>query len=347
MNAVSGLDPRIEEAFACDNGFSLREHLIVLGMVGSHSHGTYFPPEDPGAIDDVDMMGFVVPPLAHHLGLPRWEHWTYKEDELDVVIYSIDKAVRLLLKSNPNIVGMLWLRDEDYIHRHPSFADLLANRGLFASQAAGRAFAGYAYDQLKRMEAFDLDRMARYEELTAAIAAVGSTSEVLSADKNGTIRLARDWKLSIEDLHEFQTLHWAHFSGYMGAKRKAMVRKYQYDVKNAAHLIRLLRMGVEFLRSGHLQVYRTTDAEELKSIKRGEWTLDRVKAEAQMLFDGLEEARAVSPLPVDPDRDAAGDLLLALHMQVLGLQRIHPPREKWEDTEGGDAPRSRSRPTVA
>jgi len=48
-------------------------------------------------------MGFVVPPIEFHLGIPRWEHWTIKVDELDVVLYSLEKAVRLLLQSNPNI----------------------------------------------------------------------------------------------------------------------------------------------------------------------------------------------------------------------------------------------------
>ena len=51
-------------------------------------------------------MGFVVPPIEFHLGLPRWQHWTLQVDELDVVLYSLEKAVRLLLKSNPNIVGL-------------------------------------------------------------------------------------------------------------------------------------------------------------------------------------------------------------------------------------------------
>jgi hypothetical protein len=83
----------------------------------------------------------------------------------------------------------------------------------------------------------------------------------------------------------------------MGEKRKAMVRKYQYDVKNAAHLIRLLRMGSELITTGMLQVYRTTDADELKVIKRGGWTLDQVKAEAARLFDGVEAARARSAVP--------------------------------------------------
>lgn len=33
----------------------------------------------------------------------------------------------------------------------------------------------------------------------------------------------------------------------MGEKRKQLVAKHGYDTKNASHLIRLLRMGMEFL----------------------------------------------------------------------------------------------------
>lgn len=57
----------------------------------------------------------------------------------------------------------------------------------------------------------------------------------------------------------------------------------------------LLPMGAEFLESGHLRVYRTKDAEELKEIKRGGWTLDQVKAEAERLFAG-SRTRADDPL---------------------------------------------------
>ena len=176
-------------------------------------------------MDDVDLMGFVVPPIEFHLGLPRWEHWRLQVDELDVVLYSLEKAVRLLLKSNPNI--------------------------------------------------------------------------------------------SAEVLTRFRKPHREHFSGYMGEKRKAMVRKYQYDVKNAAHLIRLLRMGTEFITTRTLQVYRTSDADELKVIKRGGWTLDQ--AEAERLFGRGDAARARSPLPAEPDVRAADELLIALHRQFLGM----------------------------
>lgn len=315
------LDPRISSAFREDNGFDLEPHLIVLGLMGSHSHGTYLPPLEPNAVDDIDYMGFVVPPLEYHLGLPRWQHWSLQVDELDVVLYSLDKAVRLLLKSNPNIVGLLWLRDDEYIHRHPLFEQLRSRREIFSSQAAADAFAGYAFDQLKRMEAFDLERMDEYEGLSNAIRSRGPLTEVLEADAAKLRHISRDWSIPHEDLVRFRKVHRQHFSGYMGEKRKAMVRKYQYDVKNAAHLIRLLRMGAEFLETGRLAVFRTHDAEELKVIKRGGWTLDQVKAEAERLFAVVTEARQRSPLPAEPDELQANRLLIAMHQAVLDIER--------------------------
>jgi uncharacterized protein len=313
------IDPRIANAFAADNSFSLEPHLVVLALMGSHSHGTYLPPDDPNAVDDLDLMGFVVPPLEFHLGLPRWEHWRLQQHELDVVLYSLDKAFRLLLKSNPNIVGLLWLREEEYVHRHPVFELLRSRRHIFSSQAAAGAFAGYAYEQLKRMEAFDLERMAEYEALTGQIKTQGPPTEVLEADSRKLRHIAQHRSLPLETLNRFRKLHREHFSGYMGEKRKALVRKHQYDVKNAAHLIRLLRMGAEFLDTGTLQVYRTADADELMVIKRGGWSLEQVKAEAERLFTGIEQARVRSPLPARPDEAAANALLIECHRRLLGL----------------------------
>lgn len=316
------IDPRISTAFEAENGFPLEPNLVVLGLMGSHSHGTYLPPEEPNAVDDIDLMGFVVPPLRFHLGLERWQHWTLQVDELDVVLYSLEKATRLLLKSNPNIVGLLWLRDDEYVHRGKGFERLRRDRGIFSSRAAAETFAGYANDQLKRMEAFDLERMAEYEQLTSQLRAHGPIETVLEADTNKLAYLSSRWKVDLETLIRFRKLHREHFSGYMGEKRKAMVRKYQYDVKNAAHLIRLLRMGAEFLATGQLNVYRTDDAEELKLIKRGGWTLEQVKAEAARLFGGIEASRARSTLPEGPDTAAAEKLLLDLHLEFLGLTGV-------------------------
>lgn len=95
--------------------------------------------------------------------------------------------------------------------------------------------------------------------------------------------------------------------GYMGAKRKGLVEKFGYDTKNAAHLIRLLRMGIEFLKDGELNVLRQ-DAQQLLEIKRGEWTLDQVKAESDRLFKLCDDVYVVSTLPKGPDMDKVNAL---------------------------------------
>ena len=97
------------------------------------------------------------------------------------------------------------------------------------------------------------------------------------------------------------------FKGYMGDKRKKLVQKFGYDTKNASHLIRLLRMGTEFLLEGDLKVFRD-DAQELLDIKLGKWSLDEVKKEANNLFGFAKEAYELSPLNANVDRNLINDL---------------------------------------
>jgi hypothetical protein len=108
--------------------------------------------------------------------------------------------------------------------------------------------------------------------------------------------------------------------GYMGEKRKRLVERFGYDTKNAAHLIRLLRMGAEFLRDGELHV-RRDDAQELLAIRRGEWSLAAVQAEAERLFRRVEDVYAQSTLPERPDRDAVNALAVEVAETALEARR--------------------------
>jgi hypothetical protein len=100
--------------------------------------------------------------------------------------------------------------------------------------------------------------------------------------------------------------------GYLGAKRKQLVEKYGYDCKNAQHLVRLLRMGKEFLHTGKLNVRRTWDRDLLISIKRGEWPLERVYKYTAELFTEVEDAVKTSPLPPRLDLKKINNLLVEL-----------------------------------
>lgn len=115
--------------------------------------------------------------------------------------------------------------------------------------------------------------------------------------------------------------HGAH-GGYMGEKRKRLVEQHGYDTKNAAHLIRLLRMGIEFLRDGELIVDRGGyDAQDLLAIKHGEWSLERIKVEADRLFKRAEDVADRSTLPLRPDPEAVNRLAVEVVQTALGERR--------------------------
>lgn len=101
------------------------------------------------------------------------------------------------------------------------------------------------------------------------------------------------------------------------AVRREYIEKYGYDVKAAAHLIRLLRMGVEFLRTGDLTV-RRPDVHDLLRVKQGLVPQDEVVAEAERLFGEAERALRESELPEEPDRDKAQLVLIDLLWDRLG-----------------------------
>ena len=99
------------------------------------------------------------------------------------------------------------------------------------------------------------------------------------------------------------------YFGYMGKKRKSLVDKYGYDCKNAAHLIRLLKMCIEFLETGKFNVDRTNiDADVLKKIKSGGWELMAVKTYADELFHVAREAFLKCQFPPAPDYNKATKL---------------------------------------
>jgi predicted nucleotidyltransferase len=243
-------------------------NTILLGYRGSIAHGMYRNPEHQAdAIDDKDLLGVCIAPLDTYFGLGHFEQKETMLREWDVVVYELQKFVRLLLQGNPNVLGLLWLEPHHYVTRTVLGDRLVAARDLFVGKHVYHAFTGYAFGQLKRMT------------------------------------------------------HLA-FKGYMGAKRKELVEKFGYDTKNAAHLIRLLRMGIEFLTEGRLYVHRP-DAPQLMEIKLGGWSLEKVKAEAEALFAASRDAYINSKLPEQPDRQGASRLvvdMLRFQFDVAGTE---------------------------
>ncbi|WP_086933997.1 nucleotidyltransferase domain-containing protein [Agarilytica rhodophyticola] len=121
---------------------------------------------------------------------------------------------------------------------------------------------------------------------------------------------------------------WPKFKGYAYAqihkmrtkipegKRKEVIHKYGYDVKFAYHVVRLLNEVEQILIEGDLDLSR--NKEQLKSIRRGEWSQEQVEHYFERKEKKLEEIYIASKLPLMPDEVAIKNLLLQCLEQHYG-----------------------------
>ncbi len=128
---------------------------ILRVLVGSGLHGTAVEGQD-----DRDEMGICVEPPEYVIGLRTFEQYIFRTQaegvrsgpgDLDLIIYSLRKWVRLALDGNPTILLPLFVPDAEVVSIDELGAELRANAGLFVSRAAGRRFAGYLRTQRERM----------------------------------------------------------------------------------------------------------------------------------------------------------------------------------------------------
>lgn len=91
-------------------------------------------------------------------------------------------------------------------------------------------------------------------------------------------------------------------------KRAADTAKYGYDVKFGYHVVRLMLEVEQILTEGDLDLQR--NREQLKSIRRGEWSLERLESYFAEKEQALETVYLNSALPYKADEKALKNLLL-------------------------------------
>jgi len=91
-------------------------------------------------------------------------------------------------------------------------------------------------------------------------------------------------------------------------KRKELVEQHGFDIKFAYHLVRLMNEVEQILVEGDLDLER--NREQLKSIRRGEWSLQDVLDYFDRKERELETVYLSSKLPEAPDEARIKQLLL-------------------------------------
>jgi uncharacterized protein len=144
--------------------------------------------------------------------------------------------------------------------------------------------------------------------------------------------------------HRADFLHkgsWHKFKGYAYSqlnkirtkaptgKRAELTEKHGYDVKFGYHVVRLLLEVEQILVHRDIDLER--DREQLKAIRRGEWTLEQLEQWAQDKEKHLEAVYHSSTLPYEPDEDLLRSHLmhcLEAHYGNLSAVVAEPGREE-------------------
>ncbi|MCK9597012.1 nucleotidyltransferase domain-containing protein [Candidatus Pacearchaeota archaeon] len=103
-------------------------------------------------------------------------------------------------------------------------------------------------------------------------------------------------------------------------KRKEIVDKFGYDVKYAAHLIRLLLECEQLLETGEMDLMR--DKEILKSIRRGEWSSEKILDFFDRYEPRLDKLYESSKIQYEPDTKKIKDLLIWCLEEYYGDLRL-------------------------
>ncbi|GAA2696774.1 MULTISPECIES: DNA polymerase beta superfamily protein [Actinosynnema] len=140
---------------------AIAERATVLRtQVGSGVHGLAIE-----GTDDRDEMGLCVEPPESVIGLRPFEQYVFRTaaertgdpdarsrpGDLDLVVYSLRKWMRLALQGNPTVITPLFAPDHDVVVNTDLGRELRADPGMVISREAGKRFIGYLRGQRERM----------------------------------------------------------------------------------------------------------------------------------------------------------------------------------------------------
>lgn len=130
---------------------SIREKgLLIYEFVrGSHSHGT------ATETSDIDTGGVYLAPAEQLLGLGLNYQEQIQDEKSDNVWFEFNKFMRLLLKSNPTVLEMLYIPDHCIRYEHPIMTYIKTFRDNFVTKDCFRAFGAYAKSQIQKARGYN------------------------------------------------------------------------------------------------------------------------------------------------------------------------------------------------
>jgi hypothetical protein len=299
-------DRLISKGLISPPGF-LKANVHYEVMMGSIAYGC------SNDTSDVDVYGFCIPPkdiiFPHLKGVIQGfdkqvqsfeqfqkHHVTDKdtEKEYDLLIYNIVKYFRLVMDNNPNMLDSLFVPRRCVLYSSRIGEMVREKRKLFLHKGSFHKLKGYAYSQLHKMRGKSILEFVEFCDEH------GLDTSITMQDVTG---------LGLSPTTEIKLRHiLKRVDTNNRTKRLDSIKEFGLDVKFAYHIVRLINQAEQILNEHDLDL--TKSREQLKSIRRGEWSADRVQEYFERREAELEKVYESSTLPHSPDQEAIKVLLL-------------------------------------
>ena len=316
----------------------LGNNVILLSLGGSHAYGTNVEGSD------VDIRGIALNSKEEILGAANFEQVV--SNETDTVIYSLTKIIKLLTSMNPNTCEMLGLKPDHYLYLSSIGQELLDNKKLFLSKRAKYSFGGYAFSQLRRLDAKaarTIEQAAMEQHILNSITAAtytwpdkyncfkpgeGVTLYLDDSDQDDmTKEIFMDINLTHYPVRDYKNM-WADMKNIIsdydkiGHRNQNAIERGKLG-KHMMHLVRLYLMCIDILEKEEIITYRENDIPFLLDIRNGKF-LDTNSQPLPEFYDmvneyekRLEYAVENTSLPDKPDYDKINEFLMSVNERVV------------------------------
>lgn len=312
-------------------------HYVLSGiqyetMMGSIAYGCN------DNTSDIDVYGFCIPfknmVFPHMCGeilgfgsqKKRFDQYEPKgiidassRKEYDIDIYNIVKYFQLCMINNPNMIDSLFTPQRCVLYSSKIGNYVRENRKLFLHKGAWHRFKGYAFAQMSKMKNKKVVQLVEIMHKYHL-----NIEDIMKCFEE--VNYGEEFKILQEDYVILKAIL-KEFGNKKITKRFPSVLKFGYDVKFGYNVVRLLNEVEQIMVEHDLDLER--NREQLKSIRRGEWTFEQIQQYFDQKERDLETLYTTSDLQHSPDEDKIKQILincLEMHFGDLG-KAIEKPKK--------------------